>query len=122
MACRYDGPDRDGEQHPEPAARSSMGVTSFQDVYARSMDRMQAYFDIARRGQMTLRGQIMNVLEYAQELDGRIDAIEAIRYEDKLMHFAGGKFQVDGAFEAAFTLEPHDGIAWNLSIWKPKLE
>jgi predicted amidohydrolase YtcJ len=94
-------------------------VTSFQDVYARDMDRMQAYFDIGRRGQMSLRGQIMNVLEYIQELDGRIPAIEAMRFENDFMHFAGAKCQVDGAGEASFTHEPHNGIAWNLSIWKP---
>jgi predicted amidohydrolase YtcJ len=99
---------------------ASMGVTSFQDVYARDMDRMQAYFNITKRGEMTIRGQVMNVLEYIQELDGRIDAIEAIRYEDDYMHFAGAKFQVDGAAEASFTHEPHNGIAWNIPIWQPK--
>jgi hypothetical protein len=99
---------------------ASMGVTSFQDNYARDMDRMQAYFDVARRGEMTIRGQVMNVLEYIQELDGRIEAIEAMRYESDFMHFGGGKFQVDGALEASFTHEPHNGIAWNISIWKPK--
>jgi predicted amidohydrolase YtcJ len=98
---------------------ASMGVTSFQDVYARDMDRMQAYFDIGKRREMTIRGQVMNVLEYIQELDGRIPAIEAMRYEDDFMHFAGGKCQVDGAGEASFTHEPHNGIAWNMSIWKP---
>ncbi len=99
---------------------ASMGVTSFQDVYARDMDRMQAYFNLAKRGEMTIRGQVMNVLEYARELEGRIDAIEAIRYEDDFMRFAGGKFQVDGAAEASYTHEPHNGIAWNMSIWNPK--
>ena len=69
---------------------------------------------------MTIRGQVMNVLEYIQELDGRIPAIEAMRYEDDFMHFAGGKCQVDGAGEASFTHEPHNGIAWNMSIWKPE--
>jgi len=104
----------------QPQARfASMGVTSFQDVYARGMDRMLAYFDIGRQREMTLRGQVMNVLEYFQELDGRIPAIEAIRYEDDYMHFAGGKCQVDGAGEASYTYEPHNGIAWNLTIWKP---
>ncbi|HUV62955.1 MAG TPA: amidohydrolase [Sedimentisphaerales bacterium] len=102
------------------ATFAAMGVTSFQDVYARDMDRMQAYFDIARRGELSIRGQVMNVLEYIQELDGRIDAIEAMRYEDDFMRFAGAKFQVDGALEASFTNEPHDGIAWNIPIWKPK--
>jgi hypothetical protein len=99
---------------------ASMGVTSFQDVYARDMDRMQAYFNIASRGEMTIRGQVMNVLEYIQELNGRIEAIEAIRYESDYMHFGGAKFQVDGALEASYTNEPHNGIAWNIPIWKPK--
>jgi predicted amidohydrolase YtcJ len=98
---------------------ASMGVTSFQDVYARDMDRMLAYFNLGKRREMTIRGQVMNVLEYIQELDGRIPAIEAMRYEDDFMHFAGGKCQVDGAGEASFTHEPHNGIAWNLSVWKP---
>lgn len=98
---------------------AAMGVTSFQDVYARDLDRMQAYFNIAQRGQMTIRGQIMNVLEYIQELNGRIADIEAMRYEDDYMHFAGGKFQADGGLEAAYTHEPHEGIMWNNPIWKP---
>ena len=104
-----------------PQARfAKMGVTSFQDVYARDMDRMQAYFNLGQRGEMSIRGQVMNVLEYIQELDGRIEAIEAIRYESDYMHFGGAKFQVDGALECAFTNEPHNGIAWNVTIWKPK--
>jgi len=104
-----------------PQARfAAMGVTSFQDVYARDMDRMQAYFNAARDGRMTIRGQVMNVLEYIQELDGRIEAIEAMRYENDYMRFAGAKFQVDGALEASYTHEPHNGIAWNLTIWKPE--
>jgi predicted amidohydrolase YtcJ len=106
--------------HNPQAKFAAMGVTSFQDVYARDMDRMQAYFNIANRGEMSIRGQVMNVLEYIEELDGRIDALEAMRYEDNYMHFAGAKFQVDGALEASFTNEPHNGIAWNIPIWKPK--
>ena len=98
---------------------ASYGVTTFQDVYARDMERMQAYFDLGKRHQMSIRGQIMNVLEYIQELNGRIPAIKAMQYEDDFMHFAGGKCQVDGAGEASFTHEPHNGIAWNLSVWKP---
>lgn len=98
---------------------ASMGVTSFQDVYARGMDRMEAYFNVARRGEMTLRGQVMNTLEYIQELKGRIEEIEAMLYEDDFMRFAGAKFQVDGALAASMTHEPHSGNAWNLSIWDP---
>jgi len=99
---------------------ASMGVTSFQDTYARGMERMQAYFNIGRRGEMTIRGQVMNVLEYAQELPGRIEMLEAMRYESDYMHLGGAKFQADGALEASFTNEPHNGIAWNIPIWKPK--
>jgi predicted amidohydrolase YtcJ len=98
---------------------ASMGVTSFQDNYARGMERMQAYFNIAKRGEMTIRGQVMNVLEYAQELRGRINELEAMRYESEYMHLGGAKFQVDGALEASYTNEPHNGIAWNIPIWKP---
>jgi predicted amidohydrolase YtcJ len=104
-----------------PQARfASNGVTSFQDVYARDLDRIQAYFNIGKRGEMTIRGQVMNVLEYIKELDGRIEALEAMRYESDYMHFAGAKFQADGALEASYTHEPHNGIAWNIPIWKPK--
>lgn len=104
----------------DPQARfASMGVTSYQDVYARGMDRMLAYFSLGQRRALSLRGQVMNVLEYFQELDGRIPAIEAIRYEDDYMRFAGGKCQVDGAGEASYTHEPHNGLAWNLTIWQP---
>ncbi len=99
---------------------ASMGVTSFQDVYARDLDRMQAYFNLAKRGEMTIRGQVMNVLEYIQELKGRIGALEAMRFESDFMHFAGAKFQVDGALEGSCTSEPHDGIAWNIPVWKTK--
>ncbi len=99
---------------------AAMGVTSFQDVYARGMERMQAYFNIAAQGGMTIRGQVMNALEYIQELEGRIDEINAIRVENDFMHFAGGKFQLDGAAEASFTIEPHNGIAWNIPIWQPQ--
>jgi len=99
---------------------ATMGVTSFQDVYARDMDRMLAYFNVARRGEMTIRGQVMNVLEYIQELDGRIPDLEAIAYENEYMRLAGAKFQVDGSLELAYTNEPHNGIAWNIPIWKPR--
>ncbi len=99
---------------------ASMGVTSFQDVYVRGMDRVQSFFDVARRGEMTIRGQIMNVLEYIQELDGRIADIEAVRYEDDYMRFGGAKFQADGGLEGSYTHEPHNGIEWNAPIWKPK--
>jgi len=99
---------------------ASLGVTSFQDVYARDLERMQAYFNLGSRGEMSIRGQVMNVLEYIEELDGRIEAIEAMRYEDDYMHFGGAKFQVDGALEASYTHEPHNGIAYDVTIWKAR--
>jgi len=99
---------------------ASMGVTSFNDNYARGLDRMKAYFDLARRDGMTIRGSVLNVLEYIQELDGRIADLEAMRFESDFMHLAGAKFQVDGALEASYTHEPHNGIADNITIWKAR--
>ncbi len=71
-----------------PQARfAANGVTSFQDVYARDLDRMQAYFNLGKRGEMTIRGQVMNVLEYIQELNGRIEALKAMRFRERLHAF-----------------------------------
>ncbi len=36
------------------------------------------------------------------------------------MHFGGAKFQADGGLEGSYTHQPHDGIAWNIPIWKSK--
>lgn len=80
---------------------------------------MQAYFDVARHREMTIRGQVMNTLEYIQELDGRIEAIQAMMYEDDFMRFGGAKFQVDGVALASKTHEAYSGVAWNLSIRDP---
>ena len=53
------------------AKYAETGVTSFQDVYVRDMVRMQAYFKIESQSEMSIRGQVINVLEYIQELYGR---------------------------------------------------
>ncbi len=98
---------------------ASVGVTSFQDVNARGLPRMEAYFDAARAGEMTIRAYVLNTIEYFQELDGRPEAIEGMRYDDAYMRFAGFKFLVDGAGAAAFTHEPHNGVMWNVSTWNP---
>ena len=101
-----------------PQARfASVGVTSFGDVNARGVPKVQAYFDVARRGDMTIRGYILNTIEYYKEMTGRADQIEAIRYEDEYMRFGGFKFLVDGAGAAAYTHEPHTGIVWNVATW-----
>lgn len=96
---------------------AAVGVTTFEDVNARGLPKVQAYFDVARRGEMTLRGYILNTIEYFQELQGRGEAIEAIRYEDDYMRFGGFKFLVDGAGAAAYTHEPTKGIAWDMATW-----
>jgi hypothetical protein len=66
---------------------------------------------------MTIRGYILNTIEYYQELAGRAEEIEALRYEDETLRFGGFKFLVDGAAAAAYTHEPHTGLAWNLATW-----
>jgi predicted amidohydrolase YtcJ len=99
---------------------ASVGVTSFQDVNARGMDRMEAYFNLARQGRMDLRGYLLNTIEYAKEALNMPDEIEAIRYSDDYMVFGGFKFLLDGAGQASFTNEPHTGMAWDVPTWDPK--
>jgi predicted amidohydrolase YtcJ len=96
-----------------------MGVTTFGDVNARGLDRMQAYFDAARNNRMTIRGYILNTIEYYAELAGRPDAIDKMKYEDAYLHFGGYKFLLDGAVIAMNTHAPHNGIAWNVATWNP---
>lgn len=96
---------------------AAVGVTTFEDVNARGLDKVAAYFDAARRGQMSIRGYILNTIEYYQELKGRVDAIRAIQYEDEYMRFGGFKFLVDGAGAVAYTHEPHKGLAWDIATW-----
>lgn len=99
---------------------ASVGVTSFQDVNARGMDRMEAYFNVARQGRMDIRGYLLNTIEYAKEAESMPDEIEAVRYSDDYMVFGGFKFLLDGAGEASFTNEPHSGVAWNVPTWDAK--
>ncbi len=98
---------------------AAVGVTTFADVNSRGLDKTRAYFEAARSHRMTLRAYIMNTIEYYQELAGRPEAIEAMRYEDAYLRFGGFKFLVDGATVAAHTHEPHNGIAWDIATWDP---
>ena len=97
---------------------ASFGVTTFGDVNARGLPSAQAYFDAARNKEMTIRGYILNTIEYYKELEGRTDEINAMRYEDDYLHFGGYKFLLDGAVAAAYTHEPHNGIVWNMPTWR----
>lgn len=98
---------------------AAAGITSFQDVNVRGVDKMKTYFKVAREGKMSLRAYLLNTIEYYQELEGRTDEIDAMLYEDDYMQFGGYKFLVDGAGTAAYTHEPHSGLAWNIATWKP---
>ncbi len=97
---------------------AAYGITTFGDVNARGVPSAQAYFDAARNRQMKVRGYILNTIEYYRELEGRTDAINAIRYEDDYMHFGGYKFLVDGAVAAAYTHQPHNGTVWDMPTWR----
>lgn len=97
---------------------ASYGVTSFGDVNTRGMGRVQAYFDAARNNEMTLRGYILNTIEYFNEVEGRVDLIDGIRYENDFMKFGGFKFLLDGA-ETSFMYEPTKGVTWDMATWDP---
>lgn len=96
---------------------AAVGVTTFCDNNARGLDRMKAYFDAARHHKMTIRGALMNTIEYYPELAGRPEAIKAMQYEDDYMRFRGFKFLLDGAIVAMHTHEPHQGLAWDVATW-----
>ncbi len=104
---------------PQPKF-AAVGVTTFGDVNARGLDRMKAYFEAARSGKMTIRGYLLNTIEYFRELDGRPEAIRAMEYKDDFMRFGGFKFLVDGSVSVMYTREPHKGPAWNLATWDPQ--
>lgn len=99
---------------------ASFGVTSFGDVNARGMRRMEAYFHAARNSDMTIRAYILNSIEYFQEVEGRTDAIEAMRFENDFMRFGGFKFLLDGAGVASYMHEPTKGTSWNMATWDPE--
>jgi predicted amidohydrolase YtcJ len=96
---------------------ASFGITSYGDVNVRGLSAVQSYFDAARNGAHTIRGYVLNTIEYFPELDGRTEDIDAIRYEDDFLTFGGYKFLVDGALMAAYTHQPHSGTVWNKATW-----
>ncbi|MBM3130317.1 MAG: amidohydrolase [Chloroflexi bacterium] len=104
---------------PQPKF-AAVGVTTFCDNNARGLDRMKAYFDAGRNHKMTIRGAIMNTIEYYPELAGRADKVKAMQYEDDYMRLRGYKFLVDGAVAAMHTHEPHKGMAWDIATWEPR--
>jgi len=89
---------------------ASVGVTSFGDVNARGVPKVKAYFDVARRGEMTIRGYILNTIEYYQELAGRAEEIEAMRAYTMTGAYADFEESVKGS------LEP--GKMADLVVWK----
>ncbi len=97
---------------------ASFGITTYGDVNVRGLPSAQAYFDAARAGENTIRGYLLNTIEYAKEFPGRMADINAMRYEDKYLHFGGYKFLLDGAIAASYTHEAHNGLA-NMPTWNP---
>ncbi|MBI4731622.1 MAG: amidohydrolase family protein [Chloroflexi bacterium] len=98
----------------------SYGITSIGDVNVRGLEAMQAYFDAGSNNAMSLRAYILNTIEYYSEVDGRADEVNAMLYEDNLLRLGGYKFLVDGAVEAAYTYEPHNGLSWDMATWDPR--
>lgn len=95
---------------------ASFGVTSFGDVNTRGLVRLQAYFDAARKKDMTIRAYILNTIEYYKEIQGRVEKIDAMRLENDFMQFGGFKFLLDGA-ETSYMHEPTKGTTWNMATW-----
>lgn len=98
----------------------SYGITTVGDVNIRGVDAMDAFFKAGRAGSMSLRGYILNTIEYYKEASGRGEAIDVIRFESDFLKFGGYKFLVDGAVDAAYTHQPHGGSVWNMATWDPE--
>ncbi len=96
---------------------ASFGITTYGDVNVRGLASAESYFNAARNGEHTIRGYVLNTVEYAREFPGRPAAIDAIRYEDDYLHFGGYKFLLDGAIAASYTHLPHNGLVWNMPTW-----
>jgi len=86
----------DSVTSPQPKF-AAVGVTTFCDNNARGLERVKAFTsDAGRNQQMTIRGLMMNTIEYYPELAGRPEAIKTMQYEDDYMRFRGFKFLLDG--------------------------
>jgi predicted amidohydrolase YtcJ len=86
---------------------AAAGITTFGDVNTRGLDTVKAYSDFARSGKSIIRGYIMNTIEYPKEVEGRIEKLKPILYENDYLQFKGFKFLVDGAGGATYMHEPH---------------
>ncbi|MFH1183685.1 MAG: amidohydrolase [Chloroflexota bacterium] len=99
---------------------ASFGVTSFGDVNTRGLSAAEAYFNAARNDEMTIRAYILNTIEYFNEIKGRPEEIEAMRFDNDFMRFGGFKFLLDGAGVASYMHEPTKGTSWDMATWDPK--
>ncbi len=97
---------------------ASCGVTSFQDNNVRGVDTVQTYLDVARRGEMYLRGDVYYTLEWPGDIDRAVNDMKP--YDDDFMRFAGYKFLLDGQLTMAYCHEPHNGERWDLPTWDPQ--
>ncbi|MBN1485915.1 MAG: amidohydrolase family protein [Chloroflexia bacterium] len=97
---------------------AAAGVTSFQDNNVRGVETVHTYMDVARAGQLYLRGAVYYTLEWPSDLERALHEMD--RYSDDFIRFAGFKFLLDGQSHMAYCHEPHNGVRWDMPTWDPQ--
>jgi len=94
------------------------GVTSYQDNNIRLLDAITNYQQIATEGRAYLRQALYYTLEWPQDLDRALNAIDHVTND--FTRFAGFKFLLDGQAPTFYCHEPHNGTSWDMPTWDPQ--
>jgi predicted amidohydrolase YtcJ len=97
---------------------AAAGVTSFQDNNVRGVETVRTYMDVARAGELYLRGSVYYTLEWPGDVERALNEMD--HHRDDFIRFAGFKFLLDGQAHMAYCHEPHDGVRWDLPTWEPQ--
>jgi predicted amidohydrolase YtcJ len=97
---------------------AASGVTCFHDNNIRSLNDLGLYQQLSLSGDLFLRNNLYLTLEWPSDLE-KIDQVDMIQNE--ITRFMGYKFLIDGQGPTAFTHEPHNGNAWQMTTWDQQM-
>jgi len=93
----------------------SLGITSFQDVNTRGLNRIKAY--VAAVDSLKPRGYLLLTIEKPADADLSLSYTKL--YVGPKLSFGGDKFLLDGQPPTSYTYEAHPGPSWNMPTWNP---
>lgn len=91
------------------------GLTSFQDVNTRGMDRVKGY--VGAVDSLKLRGYLLFTIERSKDAATSLQYLQL--YTGPKLSFGGDKFLLDGQAPTSYTYEPHPGASWDMPTWNP---